>query len=66
MILIFNENLEINCLGLEENTKRNISKRAITSNIDCPNDEDNPKEDNKEEIVELDNYYFSKTYDEEE
>ena len=66
MILIFNENLEINCLGLEENTKRNISKRAITSNIECPNDEDNPKEDNKEEIVELDNYYFSKTYDEEE
>ena len=28
MILVFSENIELNCFGLEKYTKRNISKRA--------------------------------------
>ena len=48
LFLVFNEIIEINCFGLQKNTKRNIKKRAIMENED--NDEINDdynKGDNK-------------------
>ena len=42
LILIFNEIIEINCCGMQNNTKKNISKRASFEDlfsIDDDNDE---------------------------
>ena len=46
LILVFNENLELNCFGLQKYTKRNIIKRA---NKDYLKNSENNK--NKEKIV---------------
>ena len=51
MFLIFNENIELNCFGLQKYTKRNIIKRAnkdYSKNKDCDEILDNDKDDNLE------------------
>ena len=40
VILIFNEVIEINCCGMQKNTKRNISLRANKEASNIENDED--------------------------
>ena len=51
MFLIFNENIEVNCFGLEKYTKRNIIRRAskdYLKNKDCYKINDKDKEYNLE------------------
>ena len=58
MALIFNETIEINCCGMEKNTKKNISLRAKLE-IDAINEykeeEEEEKEEEKEEEEEDEN-----------
>ena len=62
MLLIFNEIIEINCFGLEKNTKKNIIKRARTesdnlliNNIKLIKDnEEEDFEENELDAIELD------------
>ena len=50
MTLIFNEIIEINCCGLEKNTKKNITLRArLDTPINNNNNEDNESSQNSEE-----------------
>ncbi len=51
LFLIFNEIIEINCFGLQKNTKKNIEKRAIeeekaNNEINDDDDKDDNKSDN--------------------
>ena len=62
MLLIFNEIIEINCFGLEKNTKKNIMKRARTESDDLlinnikliKDEEEKDFEENEHDAIELD------------
>jgi len=48
LFLIFNEIIEINCFGLQKNTKKNIEKRAIEEEkANNEINDDDEKDDNK-------------------
>ena len=58
MFLIFNENIEVNCFGLEKYTKRNIINRAskdYLKNKSCYKIDDKDKENNLENSLDESN-----------
>ena len=73
MILLFNENIELNCFGLEQFTKRNIIKRANkdymknsencngsnnNNNIESIIDNSEKEKTNNENVIEIDRFRF--------
>ena len=51
MLLVFNEIIEINCFGFQNNTRNNISKRAQLDSLNI-----NENNENNEDSFENENY----------
>ena len=56
MLLVFNEIIELNCFGFENNTKKNISKRAILERMSRMSSNDTSEDNNYVDVLNDNNY----------